>query len=220
FTITLDGGTPTTVTLATNGGTNGDGHYSANDIKTAINTALAGAGVTTLAATVDGSNHLVLTSTSGTTGTGDTIAVADVASSGLTAAFGLAASTAGSAATGLSFKVNTQTVTLAGGSSYTATQIKDAINTQVGTSAKVNATIDGGGHLVLTSTDTAGTSDAVTVDTFSSGDATQLGYAAGASATASGAAAVTATDVKFDVTGADGTAHTVTLAHGSNYTAV
>ena len=83
FTITLDGGTATTVTLATNGGTNHDGHYSANDLKTAINGALTTAGVTTLAATVDTNNKLVLTSTSATKGSGDTIGVADVASSGL-----------------------------------------------------------------------------------------------------------------------------------------
>ncbi|MGN6158420.1 MAG: flagellar hook-basal body complex protein [Devosia sp.] len=95
FTITLDGGTPTTVTLSPTGGTNGDGHYSANDIKSAINSALTTAGVTTLAATVDTGGHVVLTSTSATKGTGDTIAVADVAASGLTAALGLAASTAG-----------------------------------------------------------------------------------------------------------------------------
>ncbi|WP_429029772.1 flagellin [Bradyrhizobium sp. I1.14.4] len=92
------------------------------------------------------------------------------------------------AAADLTFKVNSQTVTLTKGSSYTAAQITSAINTQVGTSAKVNATLNGGGDLVLTSTNTAGASDSVTVDTFSSGDATQLGFAA-ATATASGAAA-------------------------------
>jgi flagellar hook protein FlgE len=95
FTISLDGGPATTVTLSATGGTNGDGHYSANDVRAAINSALAGAGVTNLAATVDTGGHVLLTSTSGTMGPSDTIGVADVAASGLTAALGFAASTAG-----------------------------------------------------------------------------------------------------------------------------
>ncbi|QPF85186.1 flagellar protein [Bradyrhizobium genosp. L] len=121
------------------------------------------------------------------------------------------------ASTDLTFKVNSQTVTLAKGSSYTATQIKDAINTQVGTSAKVAATLDGSGKLVLTSTNTAGASDAVTVDTFSSGDATQLGFPAGASATASGSAGGSPLDgltLTIGATG-NGTATSITFGTGS-----
>jgi flagellar hook protein FlgE len=91
----------------------------------------------------------------------------------------------------ITFDINGQVVTLAtnGGSSsnglYSASDLVSAINTQVGTSANVNATLNGSGDLVITSTGTAGASDAVTVDTFSSGDATQLGFA-GATASANG----------------------------------
>jgi len=121
------------------------------------------------------------------------------------------------AAATLTFKVNNQTVTLATGSNYTATNIKDAINAQVGTSAKVNATIDGTGHLVLTSTNTAGASDAVTVNSFSSGDATQLGFPAGASATASGTAGASPLDTLTLTIGAtgNGTATSITFGTGA-----
>ncbi|MBN9361898.1 MAG: hypothetical protein J0J09_10390, partial [Devosia sp.] len=83
----------------------------------------------------------------------------------------------------ITFDVNGQTVTLnaAGGTGgvYDATQLRDAINTQVGSSAGVAATIDGSGNLVVTSTGTAGASDAVDIDNFSAGtDATDLGFAA------------------------------------------
>jgi flagellin-like hook-associated protein FlgL len=67
----------------------------------------------------------------------------------------------------ITFTINTQTVTLSttGGSAsdgkYSLADLKAAINTQVGTSAKVNATDDGAGHLVLTSTNTAGASDTI-----------------------------------------------------------
>jgi flagellar hook protein FlgE len=91
----------------------------------------------------------------------------------------------------ITFNINGQTVTLAtnGGSAnnglYSNSDLVSAINTQVGASANVNASLDGSGDLVITSTGTAGASDTVTVDTFSSGDATQLGFA-GATATANG----------------------------------
>jgi len=92
----------------------------------------------------------------------------------------------------ITFKINGQTVTLSatGGTGsngiYSASDLVSAINTQVGGSAKVNATLNGSGKLVLTSTNTPGSGDSVTVNTFSSGDATQLGFA-GATATANGA---------------------------------
>ncbi|CAM5346485.1 Flagellin OS=Afipia felis OX=1035 GN=NCTC12722_01507 PE=3 SV=1 [Afipia felis] len=69
----------------------------------------------------------------------------------------------------ITFTVNSQTVTLAtnggagGDGKYSLADLESAINTQVGTSAKVSATNDGAGHLVLTSTDTAGASDAITL---------------------------------------------------------
>ncbi|GEC58345.1 flagellin [Bradyrhizobium japonicum] len=121
------------------------------------------------------------------------------------------------AATDLTFKVNSQTVTLTKGASYTAAQITSAINTQVGTSAKVNATLNGSGDLVLTSTNTAGASDAVTVDTFSSGDASQLGFPAGASATASGSAGgspLSGLTLTIGATG-NGTATSITFGTGA-----
>jgi hypothetical protein len=122
------------------------------------------------------------------------------------------------AASDLTFQVNGQTVTLVKGASYTAANIKDAINTQVGTTAKVNATIDGSGNLVLTSTNTAGASDSVTVDTFSSGDASQLGFAAQASVTASGSDASGGVDasggnITFKV---NGTTVTLSSTGGTN----
>ncbi len=91
----------------------------------------------------------------------------------------------------ITFDINGKTVTLAtnGGSGsngiYAASDLTAAINTQVGASAKVAATINGAGDLVLTSTNTAGAADSVLVNNFSSGNATQLGFA-GATATASG----------------------------------
>jgi flagellin-like hook-associated protein FlgL len=69
----------------------------------------------------------------------------------------------------IAFTVNSQTVTLAtnggagGDGKYSLADLQSAINTQVGTSAKVSATNDGAGHLVLTSTDTAGAADAITL---------------------------------------------------------
>ncbi|MEH6951090.1 flagellin [Nitrobacter sp. NHB1] len=69
----------------------------------------------------------------------------------------------------ITFSVNSQSVTLSttGGTAsdgkYSLSDLEAAINTQVGTSAKVNATDDGSGHLVLTSTNTAGASDAITL---------------------------------------------------------
>ncbi len=98
----------------------------------------------------------------------------------------------------ITFNINGQTVTLAtnGGSGangiYSASDLVSAINTQVGASANVNATINGNGDLVLTSTNTAGAGDSVTVNSFSSGNATSLGFA-GATATANGANGLPAT---------------------------
>jgi hypothetical protein len=209
------------VTLSATGGTNGDGHYSADDVKSAINGALTTANVTGLAATIDTGGHVVLTSTSATTGTGDTIAVADVASSGLTAALGLAASTAGTAgtATDLTFDVNGKTVTLASGSSYTATDIKNAINTQVGSGAatanqaNVVASLDNSGNLVVTSTGTASTTDEVKIDNFSNGDATQLGFATAApdvNGTDPAASPISGLELKIEAVGG-GTATDITF---------
>jgi flagellar hook protein FlgE len=98
----------------------------------------------------------------------------------------------------ITFKINGDTVTLSttGGSGangiYSASDLVSAINTQVGASAQVNATLNTSGDLVITSTAAPGAADSVTVDTFSSGDATQIGFA-GATATANGANGMAAT---------------------------
>ena len=98
----------------------------------------------------------------------------------------------------ITFNINGQTVTLTttGGSGsngiYSPSDLVSAINTQVGASAKVNATLNGSGDLVITSTNTPGTSDSVTLNTFSSGNATQFGYST-ASPTANGTNAMAAT---------------------------
>ncbi len=84
--------------------------------------------------------------------------------------------------TSLTFQVNNQTVTLAAGPSYTGAQVAAEINAQV---SGVNASYSTG-KLVITSTGTPGASDGVTIDNFSNGDASQLGFAAVASVTANG----------------------------------
>ncbi|WP_456729139.1 flagellin N-terminal helical domain-containing protein [Bradyrhizobium sp. USDA 3364] len=117
----------------------------------------------------------------------------------------------------LTFQINSQTVTLNSGTNYSATQVRDAINTQVGASAKVAASIDGTGKLVLTSTNTAGAADSLTVGTFSSGDATQLGLPAGATATANGTAGASPLDTLTLTIGAtgNGTATNITFGTGA-----
>ncbi len=187
----------TTVTLSTTGGTSSDGNYSAQDIVDEINAA----SVTDITASLDTNGNLVLTS-AGTAGASDTITV-DNFSSGDVSQLGFAAGTSagasgtdGIAAADITFDVNGETVTLSttGGTSsdgnYSAQDIVDAINDQVGTSAGVVASLDTSGNLVVTSSGTAGATDSVTIDNFSAGDATQLGFA-GASATDTGSDAAT-----------------------------
>ena len=194
-----------TVTLTTGSGTGAGGNFSLSDIEGAINTQVGTSA--SVHATDDGSGHLVLTST-GTAGASDAIATTGAASLGI--ANGTVNGSAASTPAALTFKVNSQTVTLASGSSYTGTQIASAIQTQVGTSAGVTASY-ASGKLVVTSTGTAGASDAVTVNTFSSGSATQLGFT-GATETDNGAATVAHANLTFKVNN-----QTVTLAHGSSY---
>ena len=132
----------------------------------------------------------MITST-GTAGASDAVTLGtfssgDATQLGYATASESASGTNAVAAADLTFKVNNQTVTLAHGSTYTGTQIAAAIQSQVGTSAGVSASY-ASGKLVITSTGTAGASDAVSVGTFSSGDATQLGFA-GATETDHGSA--------------------------------
>jgi flagellin len=113
----------------------------------------------------------------------------------------------------ITFTINSQTVTLNTGSgtgtsgAFTLANIESAINTQVGSSASVNATDDGVGHLILTSTGTAGASDAITTGGTA---AAGLGIA---NTTVNGAAIVPHANLTFKVNN-----QTVTLTHGSSYT--
>jgi flagellar hook protein FlgE len=121
----------------------------------------------------------------------------------------------------ITFNVNGQTVTLAtnGGTNsngiYSPGDLVNAINTQVGASASVSASLNTNGDLVITSTGTPGASDSVTVNNFSSGNATQLGFA-GATATANGANGVPGTGV---VTGTDATTFLSESISGGSVTA-
>ncbi|HXD44767.1 MAG TPA: flagellar hook-basal body complex protein [Pseudolabrys sp.] len=94
----------------------------------------------------------------------------------------------------ITFDINGTTVTLSsvfagsgGAGKYSVTELENAINNTVGITA--TASTDAAGHLMLTSTGTAGAADTVTLNNFtgaSSPDATLLGYPAGPSASASG----------------------------------
>ena len=170
-----------TVTLTT--GQN----YSAADIRDAIN-AQVGSGASSgneanVVASLDANGKLVITSTDTANAGADDEVKIDTFSSGDATQLGFADAAPdkngsdGTSAADLTFNVNGQQVKLDAGGSYNASQIVDAINTQVGTSAKVKASLDGSGNLVVTSTDTASADDEVKIDTFSSGDATQLGFA-------------------------------------------
>ncbi len=188
FTLNVDG-TPTNVSITAanvtayntaNSTALSAAALSAQDVADIINFQV-GTNVTT----VSGGNLVFTSPTAGAAGSLTITATSETATGGTT---GVAnhAIVNGVNATNLTFDVNGQVVTLAGGSSYNATAIKNAINAQVSGSANVNATLNGAGYLVITSTGVAGAADSVTVNTFSSGNATQLGFA-GASATANGA---------------------------------
>jgi hypothetical protein len=236
----VDASTPITfdvngeqVTLAANGGTNSDGHYSAQDVADAINSQVGTSAKVN--ATVDGSGHLVVTSTN-TAGAADQVeinnfsgtgndatllgfAAADETDNGTAPSGGVDATVAG----GVSFEINGQTVTLSatggtnGDGHYSANDIKDAINTQVGTSAKVSATVNGSGELVLTSTGTAGSSDAVGLSGFTGTTASALGFttsSASGSETYSGGPTNGLAGKTLVVTGTDGTTQK-TITFGS-----
>jgi flagellin len=204
-----------TVTLTTGTGTGTSGAFTLANIESAINTQVGTSA--SVNATDDGAGHLILTST-GTAGASDAILTAGAATAGLGIANGTVNGTAAVTPASLTFKVNSQSVTLATGSSYTGAQIASAIQTQVGTSAGVNASY-ASGKLVITSTGTAGASDAVTVGTFSSGDATQLGFAT-ASVAASGTAAAAGTlageTLSIAKTNTSSTATNITFGTGAN----
>ena len=165
--------------------------------------------------------------TSQTTGTTSSVQIVSVG--GTTAgASGLAAvaQATGAAASSETFSVTgadgtAHTVTLDGGTVYaTGTDLTTAINSQLtgdGITASVDTTTGG---LVFTSTGTAGASDTVSVAAGTV--AAALGFSSTVATTGTGTAngGTVPASVTFDVTGADGTAHAVTLASGTNYTAV
>jgi flagellin len=113
------------------------------------------------------------------------------------------------------FTINGHTVTLTTGTGtgtgtsptqdFTLANIEAAINGTAGVG--VTATDDGAGHLILTSTGTAGASDAIVT----TGTSSLFGIA---NATVNGAAATSGTALTFDVD-----SQAVTLAAGSSYTA-
>jgi flagellin len=226
FSVTLDGGSAHTITLSAAtvstftgaGGTlaGSASALTAQDVANIANYQINGNTTSTGPASVVGGK---LTFTSSTTGTSSSVAVTNVTTAGAaTGSTGVTAtSNTGAAAitgTALTFKVNNQTVTLAVGSSYTAAQVASAINGQVtGVSASVT-----GGKLTIASTGTAGASDAVTISNFSTGDASQLGFAANASVTFNGTAAtggLSGESLTIGATGG-GTATNITFGTGTN----
>ena len=206
------------VTLSATGGTNSDGIYTLSDMVQTINTQVGvSAGVV---AADDGNGNLQITST-GTAGAADAVTIDTFAGTGFDATdlgfAGATVSTNGSAAQSLTFQVNNQTVTLGAGT-HTGTDIATAITNQVGVSAGVSASY-ANNALTVTSTGTAGASDAVTIGTFSSGNASQLGLAAQASVTDNGSNLVAADSVSFSlaVDGASPTTITIDAAAVTAY---
>ena len=102
----------------------------------------------------------------------------------------------------ITFDVNGTTVTLSstfagsgGAGKYSPTELVNAINNTAGITA--TASLDAAGHLMLTSTGTAGAADTVTVNNFTgsaSPNASLLGFSATPSASASGKAADSGSD--------------------------
>jgi len=200
FDITTAAGTKT-VSLSATGG-DGAGNYSLAQLETAIN-GTTGVNVT---ASDDGNGHLILTSGDAAGGS------AQVSLSNFTGNLtdetdlGLGSASAnGTAAAAFTFTVNSQNVSLAAGSTYTASDIATQINSQAGASGKVNATVDStSGDLVLTSTSaTTGTGDSVTVG---GANISQLGFT---TTTAQGQAAGTASTV--DVSGSHAFSFTLNI---------
>jgi flagellin len=183
FSLTVDGGTAKTITIdAAHISTfNSDAANASNQLDPAN---LSAANVASLinyeaGSTVASGASGKLVFTSATTGTTSSIATGAVTvAGGATGGTGVTATSnsglAHAAGADLTFKVNNTTVTLAAGPSYTAAQVAAAINGQV---AGVNASVDSTGKLSITSTGTAGAADQVKLSNFSSGDATQLGFA-------------------------------------------
>ncbi|HWK96102.1 MAG TPA: flagellin hook IN motif-containing protein [Pseudolabrys sp.] len=233
FDIAVDGGAAVTVTLATNGGTNSDGKYTASDITAAINGALTGASQTTsVTASFNGTHGLVLTSNS--TGAGSSLTVSD-GSGGASAGIGFTNGGGGSTDTGAAA---TTTMDLSGGSDALSFTLNvdgtnhnvtidaaavTAYNTANSTSLSagalsaadlanlINAQVgsnvasNASGSLAFTST-TTGTGSNVTLTAFSQ-TATAGTSGLANHAIASGSAAVTGADRTFDING-----QTVTLS--------
>jgi flagellin len=113
----------------------------------------------------------------------------------------------------ITFTINSKTVTLVGGSgtgagsTFSLADIKTAIN---GTAlVGVTATDDGSGHLVLTSTGTAGAADGITTTGLATAG---LGIADGTNVHTGAADAVAAASVSFGVKVDAGSVQTVTIS--------
>jgi flagellin len=186
FKLGIDGATPTTITIDQAAVTtyNGEaGHIakdatalSAQDIADLINDQIDPTGATQVAGVSGGD----LTFTSTTKGTSSTLSISNYTSSLATGtSTGIAntttAATGAAASSSLNFTVNGQTVSLGSGT-YTSAQIASAINTQVGTLAKVNATLDTSGKLKLTSTATASAGDNIDLEFANTTDSASLGF--------------------------------------------
>ena len=188
------------VALAANGGTGGNGGegiYTLSDIVSAINGATTG-----VTASDDGNGRLVITSDA--TGSSAEVTVDTFAGTGFDATdLGFAADVDvnGADAESLTFQVNGGTVTLGAGT-HDGTAIAAAIQAQ-GTGVTASYANNA---LTVTSTATGG-SATVNIGTFSSGDATQLGFGS-ASVAETGDAAGSLT---FQVNGG-----TVTLGAGTH----
>jgi flagellin-like hook-associated protein FlgL len=122
----------------------------------------------------------------------------------------------------IGFDVNGTTVTLSatggtgGTGHYTAQDVVDAINNTAGVTA--TASLDGSANLVVTSTGTAGSSDAATIDNFTgtgAPDATDLGFAAATVTPGAGTDATTTVDLSSGSVGftlnVDGTDHAISI---------
>jgi len=205
--------------------------YTLQEAVDKINAALTAASSTISAAVGTGADAGKIVLTNSATGTASNFTITQGGSNAGNGGFGTSAiDTASTVAPGITaganavphadmtFDVNGETVTLAGGSSYTGTQIASAIQSQVGSSAGVTASYTNN-RLVITSTGTAGASDSVTVDNAVGGALSDLGFT-GTSVTANGANATGGLDsltLEIAATGG-GTATSITFGDGTGGT--
>ncbi len=206
FTLTVDGGTPVNVSITAanvtayntaNSASLNPAALSAQDVANIIDYQVAQAdpAAGNNVASVSGGKLVFTSPTTGSSGSLTISGTSETTTSGTTGIANLATVTGtGTTPSDLTFEINGQTVDLAGGQSYNPAAIVTAINNQVGIDqlgppanpAGVQAALNSAGALTITSTGTPGSSDSVAVNSFSTGDATQLGFPS-ATAQANGA---------------------------------